>query len=32
MLEVERNYLQEMYAGEKQALQSIIGKNFGWNI
>lgn len=32
MLEVERNYLQEMYAGENQALQSIIGKNFGWNI
>ncbi len=32
MLEDDRKFLQEIYAGENQALQSILGKNFAWNI
>ena len=32
MLEDDRKFLQDIYAGENQALQSILGKNFGWNI
>jgi hypothetical protein len=32
MLEDDRKFLQEIYAGENQALQSILGKNFGWKI
>jgi hypothetical protein len=32
MLEADRSFLQEIYAGENQALQSILGKNFAWNI
>ena len=32
MLEDDRKFLQDMYAGENQALQSILGKNFAWNI
>ena len=32
MLEGDRKFLQEIYAGENQALQSILGKNFAWNI
>jgi hypothetical protein len=31
MLEVDRQYLKDIYAGENEALQSILGKNFGWN-
>ena len=32
MLEDDRKFLQEIYAGENHALQSILGKNFAWNI
>ena len=32
MLEDDRKFLQEIYAGENLALQSILGKNFAWNI
>jgi hypothetical protein len=32
MLEDDRKFLQDIYAGENQALQSILGKNFGWKI
>jgi hypothetical protein len=32
MLEDDRKFLQDIYAGENQALQSILGKNFAWNI
>jgi|UniRef100_UPI00404A2559 hypothetical protein len=32
MLDDDRKFLQEIYAGENQALQSILGKNFAWNI
>ena len=32
MLEDDRKFLQEIYAGENQALQSILGENFAWNI
>lgn len=32
MLEADRIFLQDIYAGENQALQSILGKNFAWNI
>ena len=32
MLEDDRKFLQEIYAEENQALQSILGKNFAWNI
>ena len=32
MLEADRNFLREFYAGENEALQSILGKNFGWDI
>jgi hypothetical protein len=32
MLEVDRSFLGEIYAGENKALQSLLGKNFGWNI
>jgi hypothetical protein len=32
MLEDDRKFLQEIYAAENQALQSILGKNFAWNI
>jgi hypothetical protein len=31
MLEADRIFLQDIYAGENQALQSILGKNFAWN-
>jgi hypothetical protein len=31
MLDADREFLQEIYAGENQALQSILGKNFAWN-
>ena len=30
MLEDDRKFLQDIYGGENQALQSILGKNFGW--
>jgi len=32
MLEDDRKFLQDIYAGENQALQSILGKNFAWDI
>ena len=32
MLEDDRKFLQDIYAGENQALQSILGKNFTWDI
>ena len=32
MLEDDRKFLQDIYGGENQALQSILGKNFGWKI
>jgi hypothetical protein len=32
MLEVDRSFLGEIYAGENKALESLLGKNFGWNI
>jgi hypothetical protein len=32
MLEDDRKFLQDIYAAENQSLQSILGKNFGWNI
>jgi hypothetical protein len=32
MLEDDRKFLQEIYVGENQALQSILGKNFAWKI
>ena len=32
MLEDDRKFLQEIYAGENQALQSILGKSFAWTI
>ena len=32
MLEADRSFLQDIYSGENQALQSILGKNFAWNI
>jgi len=32
MLEADRSFLQEIYAGQNQALQSILGKNFAWDI
>jgi hypothetical protein len=32
MLEDDRKFLQEIYAGENRALHSILGKNFSWNI
>ena len=32
MLEADRNFLREFYAGENEALQSTLGKNFGWDI
>ncbi len=31
MLEDDRKFLQDIYAGENQALQLILGKNFDWN-
>ena len=31
MLEADRSFLQDIYSGENQALQSILGKNFAWN-
>jgi hypothetical protein len=30
MSEDDRKFLQDIYGGENQALQSILGKNFGW--
>lgn len=32
MLEADRSFLQDIYSGENQALQSILGKNFAWNV
>jgi hypothetical protein len=32
MLEDDRKFLQDIYAGENQSLQSILGKNFAWDI
>jgi hypothetical protein len=32
MLEADRNFLREFYAGENEALQSTLGKNFGWDV
>ena len=32
MLEDDRKFLQDIYGGENQALQSILSKNFGWKI
>jgi hypothetical protein len=32
MLEDDRKFLQDIYGGENQALQSILGKNFAWDI
>jgi hypothetical protein len=32
MLEDDRKFLQDIYAGQNQALQSILGKNFAWDI
>lgn len=32
MLEADRSFLQDIYSGENQALQSILGKNFAWNL
>jgi hypothetical protein len=32
MLEADRNFLREFYAGENEALQSTLGKNFGWDL
>jgi hypothetical protein len=32
MLEADRSFLQDIYSGENQELQSILGKNFAWNL
>jgi hypothetical protein len=32
MLEDDRKFLQDIYAGENQSLLSILGKNFAWDI
>jgi hypothetical protein len=32
MLEADRSFLREIYAGENEALQSKLGKNFAWDI